>query len=464
MTRPLMQVAVCLAATACRGSEPVEAPEYTLRVLTTGLENPFEIAWGPDDALWVTERTAGRVTRVDPSDGTQRVVLTIDEVMMTEGTQDGLLGLALHTPEGATAPEHVFVAYTYDADAGGAVEDRRAKIRRYSYDPMTMTLGDPVDVITGLPASVDHNGGRLRIGPDEKLYYTIGDQGNNQYTRYCLPILAQEVPTAEDVAAGRWTAYQGKVLRLELDGAIPSDNPTFDGVQSHLFTIGHRNPQGLAFGLGDRIYQVEHGPKSDDELNLLLEGKNYGWPYVAGYQDDQAYVYGDWSASTSPPCEELEYSDYEIPTSVPQQEESDWSDPGFVPPLMTFYTVPDDHDFQDPACEDLYYICWPTVAPSSVEYYEAGESGVSSLNRSLLITTLKLGVVFQVKLRVDGTPMSREATALFRTVNRYRDLAFSPDGRTIYLATDTSGLARGLDEGPTTELENPGAILEYTAQ
>ena len=93
----------------------------------------------------------------------------------------------------------------------------------------------------------------------------------------------------DQVTAQNWTAYEGKVLRMNSDGSIPDDNPMINGVQSHIFTYGHRNAQGIAMGSNGDLYIVEHGDKSDDELNHLQAGGNYGWPNIAGYQDDLTY-------------------------------------------------------------------------------------------------------------------------------------------------------------------------------
>ena len=143
------------------------------------------------------------------------------------------------------------------------------KIRRYTYVRGARRLTEPKNLITGMPASNDHNSGRLVLGPDRKLYYTIGDQGNNQFDNFCTPIRSQDLPTATQVAGRDWQTYQGKILRLNTDGSIPADNPTFGGVRSHVFSYGHRNAQGIVFGPGGLLYSVEHGPKSDDELNLI---------------------------------------------------------------------------------------------------------------------------------------------------------------------------------------------------
>ncbi|MBP0656866.1 PQQ-dependent sugar dehydrogenase, partial [Mycobacterium tuberculosis] len=84
--------------------------------------------------------------------------------------------------------------------------------------------------------------GRLVIGPDQKIYYTIGDQGRNQLAYLFLPNQAQHTPTQQELNSKDYHTYMGKVLRLNLDGSIPKDNPSFTGVVSHIYTLGHRNP------------------------------------------------------------------------------------------------------------------------------------------------------------------------------------------------------------------------------
>ncbi|WP_433936453.1 glucose/sorbosone family PQQ-dependent dehydrogenase [Sorangium cellulosum] len=435
----------------------VEDATFASREVVRGLSFPIRVVWGPDGYLWLTERVGKRVVRVRPSDGQKATAVTISEAYQSGG-QDGVLGLALHPDllqdKGA---DYVYVSYTYDADPGSAVS-RRTKIRRFTYDPTAGTLGSPVDVITGLPGSDDHNSARLLFGPDQKLYYTVGDQGNNQFNRKCLPVGSQDLPTAAEVAASDWSKYAGKVLRLNLDGSIPSDNPQIAGTRSHVYSYGHRNPQGLTFR-GDTLYANEHGPKTDDELNVIHPGKNYGWPHVAGYQDNQAYKYANWSASTTP-CAWLAWNDYTPPSSVPQQQENAWSHPDFTPPFFTFYTVPDGYNFQNHACGSSGYICWPTIAPSSLHHYAAA-SGIPGWEDSLLMTTLKKGAVYRVKLSATGDSVVGEPVVHFQTTNRYRDLAMTPDGRTFYVITDTEGNTSGPTGGATTALSNPGAILEF---
>lgn len=439
----------------------VVEPSFDKRVVTSGLSSPWEVTWGPDNRLWVTERAGKRVIRVNPSNGSRTTALTLADAYQASG-QDGVLGLALHPRllrgEGL---DYVYVAYTYDADPGNAV-DRRAKIVRFSYDSQTESLGSPLNLLTGLSASSDHNAGRLVFGPDSRLYYTIGDQGHNQFENTCRPIRAQDLPTQSDVDASNWARYQGKVLRIALDGGIPSDNPVLAGVRSHVYSYGHRNPQGIVFGAGQKLYASEQGPKTDDELNLLVAGQNYGWPHVAGYRDDKAYVYGNWSAASPEPCSSFAFSDYDIPSAVPVQRESEWSHPDFAPPLKTFYTVDTGFDFTDPACAGNEFICWPTIAPSSIDSYQPGPGGLTAWGDALLVTSLKEGTVFRIRLSDDGLSTVGEAVALFKTTNRYRDLAIAPDRRTFYVITDSEGSTSGPTTGSTLNLENRGAILEFS--
>ncbi|MGC5075469.1 glucose/sorbosone family PQQ-dependent dehydrogenase [Agrococcus sp. DT81.2] len=448
-----------------RQDEPAAgSDDFSSEVLTSGLSDPFEIIYGPDSMLWVTERTSGEVTKVDPVDGTATTILTIPDVLATPGEQDGLLGMVLHPDilkgqDRDTLRDHnaVFLSYTYDGDPGDAI-DRRQKIVRYTYDQSANTLDDPVELISGLIASDDHNSGRLVLGPDGKLYYTIGDRGNNQDSNACRPNLAQRLPTADEIAAGDWTAYQGKALRLNLDGSIPRRNPTLDGVRSHIFTYGHRNAQGLVFASNDLLYSSEQGPKSDDELNRLERGGNYGWPFVAGYKDDSGYVFGDWSAA--PGCgTTVPYDAFVIPDEVPQYQESSFDDPAFVQPLRTYYTVPSTHDFTGEACEPsgLFFICYPTIAPSSLDFYAM--DAIPGWQDSFLMPTLKDGTVYRVELNDDD--IVGDSEPLWTSVNRYRDTAIESNGTTIYVATDSAGLARGTDGDATTELEDPGSILVF---
>jgi PQQ-dependent dehydrogenase (s-GDH family) len=446
-------VAVFSTATATQDSTIVTNPpeRFSMRVLASGLEGPWEVAWGPEQQLWVTERTGRRVVRINPADGMRSVAVTIPEVNTTF-TQDGLLGLAFHADLlRNTGNDFVYVAFTYD-DAPGTALVRRLTVRRYRYDPTGRRLVEPLDILTGLPTDTDHVGGRLAFGPDRKLYLTIGDQGSNFGANRCNANHAQDLPTAAQVKAKDWSQYQGKILRMELDGSIPADNPEIGGVRSHIFTVGHRNPLGLAFGPGGRLYESEHGPSSDDEANLLEAGRNYGWPNVAGYKDDKAYVYANWSASKPTPCASLlPGGSNTIPASVPQQTESSFNNPQFTPPLRTFFTVETGYD--------VNRIGSATIAPGGVDVYTS--DAIPGWKNSLMVLSLIRGAVYRLQLSADGRAVQGPPSELFKSANRYRDIAFNPDGRTIYLATDPTGPSRDAAGVVSQKLANPGSILEF---
>ncbi|HEX2929866.1 MAG TPA: PQQ-dependent sugar dehydrogenase, partial [Candidatus Binatia bacterium] len=260
---------------------------------------------------------------------------------------------------------------------------------------------------------------------------------------------AMDLPSAAEVSARDWSFYQGKILRLNLDGSIPADNPVFGSVRSHIYSYGHRNAQGIVFAPTGKLYSSEHGPKTDDEVNLIKAGRNYGWPRVAGYIDNKAYSYDNWSAAKPIPCKSLQFSAVRTPAEVPRLKESSFVDPNFVPPIKTFGTVDDDYKFERPDCSGIS--CYPSIAPSSIEIYPDSSIAIPNWGNSLLIPSLKRGTVFRLKLSVDGNSIVGEPLEIWRTKNRYRDVAINPDGKTFYVATDNGG-------------ENPGAILEFQYQ
>ena len=431
---------------------------FVSRVVTTDLAGPWEVTWGPDGFLWITERVGKRITRVNPADGSKTVAVTIDDVYQTLA-QDGLLGMALH-PDllKGKGTDYVYVAYTYDGDPGSGV-NLRMKIRRYTYEPKTQRLSSPVDLLTGLPHGTDHGGGRVVFGPDGKLYVSRGDQGSNFLANYCNPNRAQDLPTLSEVQAADWSTYQGKILRLNVDGSIPRDNPMLNGVRSHIYSYGHRNPQGLVFA-GTRLFDSEHGESIDDEVNLVVPGGNYGWPLIAGYQDDQSYVYSNWSASSPQPCASLTFSVFNVPASVPRQKESDAHLQNFTPPVKTFFTVPNTYD--------LRTLGNATVAPAGIKVYTS--RAIPGWHDSLLLTSMISGVVFRMPLLENPksqipNPKSQvgAAVAYFKTGNRYRDIVAAPDGVRFYVVTDSEGQGRtvGSSGELTRDLVNPGAILEF---
>jgi len=423
-------------------SDPPEA--FTSRVVASGFEDPWEVTYGPDGYLWITERVGKRVVRVNPADGSRKVAISIDEVHQALA-QDGLLGLALH-PQLLRGSDYVYVMYTYDADPG-PTEQRRAKIRRYSYDASSQQLGEPVDLLTDLPHGPDHGASRIVFGPDGKLYASRGDHGSNFLAYYCVPIRSQELPTAADVAARNWRGYEGKILRVNVDGSIPADNPVLNGVRSHVFTYGHRNPQGMAFGPDGRLYESEHGQDTDDEVNRIDAGRNYGWPLIAGFRDDQYYTYSNWSASSPTPCADLEYG-RDVPSTVPRTKESAVNLADFTPPLASFFTVPSTHDTRA--------LGNATAALAGLDVYAS--PAIPGWSPSILVAGMMSGTIYRVALNGGAaTPQT-----YFKAQDRYRDLAIAPDGRRIFVVTDAHGRTLTATGEPTAELAHPGALLEFT--
>ncbi|MGL6210356.1 MAG: PQQ-dependent sugar dehydrogenase, partial [Paracoccaceae bacterium] len=164
--------ALALAFTALLAA-PAMADDSVPRVLFSNLAAPWEITWGPDNQLWVTERTGAQILRVNPETGEIAVAAKIADVA-APGWQDGLLGLALH-PDLLQGTPHVFAAHTYaDATrppdpletADDPYPTLHARIIRLTFDPTSGTLSDPLTLIDGLPAGPDHNAGRLKFGPD----------------------------------------------------------------------------------------------------------------------------------------------------------------------------------------------------------------------------------------------------------------------------------------------------------
>ncbi len=234
---------------ATDGSAQTPNVELTSDVVATRLDTVWELVWGPDGFIWMTER-GGRVSRVNPQTG---AVTPVAQIAVSEIGEGGLMGLALH-PDFATQP-WVYLAHTYNGSSGV-----RNRIVRARFDGTT--LGTPEILLADIPGSSIHNGSRLVIGPDRLLYVTTGD--------------ASDGPIAQNR-----DALAGKILRLTLDGQPAAGNP----FNTRVFSYGHRNPQGMVFAPDGSLYVTEHGPSDNDEVNRIEAGRNYGWPTVHGKCD-----------------------------------------------------------------------------------------------------------------------------------------------------------------------------------
>jgi glucose/arabinose dehydrogenase len=233
----------------------VMVPDGPPSDVVTGLDSPWSLVTLPDGSFLVSERGSARILEV-VAGGATRTVGKVDGVV--PGGEGGLLGLAAQTAPCKDAPSPAQCLYLYAYFT--ATADNRIVRMRLTGGPGAYTLGPASLILSGIAKAGNHNGGRIAFGPDGMLYATAGDAGNSQQ--------------AQDPKS-----LNGKILRLTPDGGIPADNP-FPG--SPVYTLGHRNPQGLAWDSSGRLWASEFGQNTWDELNLIRPGHNYGWPVVEG--------------------------------------------------------------------------------------------------------------------------------------------------------------------------------------
>jgi glucose/arabinose dehydrogenase len=242
------------AATATASSA---IPHLKVEEVATGLEVPWSLSFAPDGRIFFTERP-GRVRVIVGVQLQAEAVLDIPDV--SPAGEGGLMGITL---DPAFAENHyLYVYYTYADSQGG----QRNKLVRYREANNTLT--DPQVLFGDVLGAGIHDGGRIKFGPDGKLYITVGDAANGTQ--------AQQ----RDVLAG-------KILRLNPDGSIPADNP----FGTPIWSYGHRNPQGLDWQPGTGLlFETEHGQSAHDEVNIIEKGGNYGWPVVTAIPQQPEFV------------------------------------------------------------------------------------------------------------------------------------------------------------------------------
>lgn len=243
---------------------PTARPSFSPRDVATGLQAPWSVVFHDGVAL-VSERDSGRILELS-TDGKARQVAVIEGV--PDRGEGGLLGLAVDDQE------RLYAYYT----RGGVNRIVRFDV---SGGAGSLALGEPVVVLDGLNENTTHNGGRIAFGPDGMLYASTGDAG--------VPRRAQDL-----------SSLSGKILRMTPDGDVPPGNPFGDSL---VWTLGHRNVQGLAWGLDGTMYATEFGQDTWDELNIIEPGKNYGWPVVEGIANDGDYTdpVQQWSPGDASP-------------------------------------------------------------------------------------------------------------------------------------------------------------------
>jgi PQQ-dependent dehydrogenase (s-GDH family) len=484
---------------------------FNIDTIGKNLGFPWEVTYGPDDSLWITEARGYRVLRMSASRTQSQKNIAPQQVLKiplggslvsfdrTVGTwpQGGMEGLAIH-PEFMTNPAKrwVYIAYVYSgtcpASPGSTPCVFRSKIVRCQFyfaadagNPTSIPKRDTLvildTIISNLPGSNDHNSGRLKIGPTlegsgtptYKLYYTIGDMGAGQFNNATRTNNAQNKDTCE-----------GKILRLntEPDGDpsygithdyntwrqwIPNDNPfthsLYPTLPTPIYSYGHRNAQGLAWGNVNgtwRLYSSEHGDHSDDEVNIIEAGKNYGWPKVAGMADDNYNTYDDLSDG---------FTFNNVLANQNVTSEIAWANANsanYKNPIFDFFNW---NGAQIEPSNTGNIFNWPTIAPSSIDFYNGAIPGWKN---SLIVTSLKYGA-FRLKLNANGdgidSTSSNIAVDTFPLLHgwRVRDIAINPNpiSGKIWAVIDSSGSTSGPTggfNGGNSATKDGGKILLLT--
>jgi glucose/arabinose dehydrogenase len=333
--------------------------------LTKSLDHPWAVEPLPDGRLLVTER-AGRLRIVSASGQVGEPIAGLPAV--AAGGQGGLLDVAL----GPTFAQDrtIFWTFSEPRDGGNGTAIGRGTL---SADG---TKVEGVQIIFHVQPTYNgrqHFGSRIAFGPDGMLYASFGERSDTPMR-----------PNAQ-----RLDGHLGKVIRIRPDGSVPPDNPFVGRAEAkpEIWTLGHRNPQGLAFDAQGRLWQVEHGTRGGDELNLIQRGKNYGWPLQA---------YG------------IEYSGAQPITSAL----------GPSAPAVA-------------GMEQPTYFWDPVIAPSGLQFYTG--NAFPAWRGSLFVGGL--GGKKLVRLVLDGTRVVGEEWLLADRNQRIRDVKQGPDGL-LYVVTD----------------------------
>jgi trimeric autotransporter adhesin len=460
----------------------------------------WEITYLPgDDSLWVTENRSYIIRKVHPGNGGSRVVANLASTsdggtitptsfrrqfssLQANWPQGGMMGMAIH-PEFMTNPlkKFVYVGYvhTYDGDlwtlSGNTQTGHKytSRIIRLTYNVSNGQLESPVSLCDTLPGSNDHNSGRMIIAPvgsTNYLFYTLGDVGAGQFVNVSRAIKSRVL-----------NSYEGKVLRFNLENTgsgsgfdpwIPDDNPYNNESpitgKSAVWNIGHRNIQGFAYGNG-KLYGSSHGQFSDDEVNILDSSKDYGHPRIQGFADGN-YDNCHASLATNDPD-----GGGPIPlqnTSLPfiTNEVSDAATiPNYQNPIFTFFPAPNGPVGTAGTIRNIYTTNpnnsgWPSIAPSGMDLYDGTK--IPGWKNSLLLASLKRGYMMRLKLNDAGSAVIPTAgfdtVAVFNTQNRFRDIAISPDGGSIFATIDKKGSTSGPTATNSVSSNCSGCIVKYT--
>ena len=297
-----------------------EKPFYVVptgvnKTIVSGLEAPWELLFLPDGQALVDERDSGDIYQITTDRKLIKVAFTRSTPPCVKFCEGGTLGMT-YAADRADGKLSLFVFLTTDADN---------RILKYNLDSSvdgTWSLSNKRVILDGIDRSgksTTHNGGRLAIGPDGKLWVSLGDAGMRGST------------------SQNWDRLGGSVLRVNLDGSVPKDNPKKG---SYVWAKGLRDTQGMAWDNFGNMWTTEFGENTWDELNLMQAGKNYGWPIVEGL-----YRFVD-SESASPGV----ISDPKTKPGISASSNQEVvTNPKFTPPYFTWHP-------EDAACSGITYV------------------------------------------------------------------------------------------------------------
>jgi glucose/arabinose dehydrogenase len=261
--------------TAPSTSPSLSGPAFTDTVIQSGLIVPWEVAVSPDGRMFVTERP-GTISVFESTAPMAKRVMSAQVSGVRAMGEAGLLGLTLD-------PDFPRNQFLYVCASRLDQGEWRNEVLRYHASSGALAV-DTTILRTGIVASGLHDGCRMRFGPDGKLWIATGDGG--------LPARAQDA-----------TSLNGKVLRLNADGSVPSDNPTLKGqsAPSAVYALGLRNPGGMAFDpRTGTCFVVDAGDQMEDEIDEVTAGANFGWPAALGPNgSSRGFVDPAWSSGTS---------------------------------------------------------------------------------------------------------------------------------------------------------------------
>jgi trimeric autotransporter adhesin len=458
-----------------------------------GLQYPWEVTYGPDGNLWITESRGYKVYKMNPSTGAKITALDISfgstssELTTAEHTtfnvqfnnsgnvagcscwpQGGLAGLAIH-PQFNSGKPYVYVSYIRKFDSTSSTTNGgvyfRNSVVRFTYNSSSGKLESPVAICDTLPGSSDHNSQRIIVAPVAGTYYLFyaqGDMGAGQFGNQFRPNKAQNS-----------SSYEGKILRFNLeadadagsyDQWIPNDNPYNGAKQSAVWCIGIRNNQGLAYDASlNMLYGASHGPYSDDEINIIEQARNYGHPLIEGFVSD-----GNCNGTTAGTAPNMSGggSGSSCPT-INEAAAAAAIGASYKDPLFSAY--PNSVAF--PSILNLWNTTtgananWPTEAWSGLDLYN--NTLVPGWKNSLVAASLKWGRLVRLRLNAAGTATAPnnsvgDTISYFNCQNRFRDLAFSPDGKDIYVIMDNSSTTSGPGNLNPVVPQCAGCVQKYT--